>query len=152
MIPHSVFEEDEELRRILDNKFKEAIRSGFKVKRTNIYRGDVEAIKNCEPIIVTDQNFGEIIASEKPVVVDFWAEWCGPCRVLGPIISQLAREYCEKITFGKLNVDENPSTPSRFNIFSIPTLLFFKGGLLRERITGLIPKKQIENVILNLID
>jgi thioredoxin 1 len=152
MIPHSVFEEDEELRRILDNKFKEAIRSGFKDKRTNIYRGDVEAIKNCEPIIVTDQNFGEIIASEKPVVVDFWAEWCGPCRVLGPIISQLAQEYCEKITFGKLNVDENPSTPSRFNIFSIPTLLFFKGGLLRERITGLIPKKQIENVILNLID
>lgn len=147
-----MFEEDEALRRILDRKFREILRSSLESKHSRADLVHWKAVENCEPIVVTDQNFGEVVASDKPVIVDFWAEWCGPCRIMSPIISQLAREYCGRITFGELNVDENPLTPSRFNIFSIPTLLFFKDGLLRERVTGLIPKKQIESIILKFIE
>lgn len=147
-----MFEEDEALRRILDRKFRENLRSSLESKHSRADLVHRKAVESCEPIVVTDQYFGEVVASDKPVVVDFWAEWCWPCRIMSPIISQLAREYCGRITFGKLNVDENPLTPSRFNIFSIPTLLFFKDGLLRERVTGLIPKKQIESIILKFIE
>ena len=81
----------------------------------------------------TDANFDEIISSGKPVVIDFWAEWCGPCRAIAPIIDELADEYKERVTIGKLNVDENPTMCEKYGIRTIPTVLFFKDGQLVDK-------------------
>lgn len=97
------------------------------IDQANVIKKEIiDNNENCRPITITDENLENIVASEKPVVIDFWADWCGPCRMMEPIVTQLVKEYCGKVTFGKLNVDENPITPPRFNIFSIPTILFFK--------------------------
>src|SRR5712692_7913496 len=99
---------------------------------------------------VTDQNFeNEVIAASKtqPVVVDFWAEWCGPCRAIAPTLAQIAQEYSGKLKIVKLNVDENMNSSSRFNVRSIPTLLVFKGGQVADQIVGAVPKEQIEKVL-----
>jgi len=97
-----------------------------------------------EPVTLTDENFDGFISSNKLVVVDFWAEWCAPCRMLAPVIEELAKEYAGKIIFGKLNVDENPTTAAKFGIMSIPTLIVFKNGQPVDVIIGAMPKKQIE--------
>jgi len=91
-------------------------------------------------IELTDSNFEEIIKSEKPVLVDFWAEWCGPCRMVGPLVEELAGEYEGKAVIGKLNVDENPGVSAKFGIRSIPTLLVFKGGEIVDKQIGAVPK------------
>ncbi len=99
---------------------------------------------------VTDQDFeNEVIAASKtqPVVVDFWAEWCGPCRAIAPTLAQIAQEYSGKLKIVKLNVDENMNSSSRFNVRSIPTLLVFKGGQVADQIVGAVPKEQIEKVL-----
>ncbi|MEM2937022.1 MAG: thioredoxin [Candidatus Bathyarchaeia archaeon] len=92
----------------------------------------------------TDSNFNGIVGKNSLVLVDFWAEWCMPCRMIAPIIEDLAKEYAGKVLVGKLNVDENPATASRFHVFSIPTLIIMKDGAEVERIVGFVPKSQIE--------
>ena len=88
----------------------------------------------------TDASVKELIESGKPVVVDFWAEWCGPCRMLIPIIEELAKEYEGKVTIGKLNVDDNTETSEQYGIRNIPTVLFFKNGELADKVVGALPK------------
>lgn len=103
-------------------------------------------------IELTDANFAqEVYESKQPVMVDFWAEWCGPCRMLGPIVAELAQEYDEKVKVCKLNVDANPATASQFGVMSIPTLIFFKNGQPVDRVVGLSPKSEIRKRLDNLL-
>lgn len=95
---------------------------------------------------VTDQTFdAEVLASEKPIMVDFWAEWCGPCRAVSPILDQIASEYSDKIDVVKLNVDDNPETAMRYQITSIPTMKVFKGGEIVKTVIGAKPKPALES-------
>ncbi len=89
---------------------------------------------------ITDGNIKEIINSGKPVVIDFWAEWCGPCRMVGPIVEELAKEYDGKVIIGKMDVDENVDTPNEYGIRNIPTILFFKDGQLVDKQVGAAQK------------
>ncbi len=95
-------------------------------------------------IILTDANFeSEVLEADKPVLVDFWASWCGPCRILGPIIEELANEYSDKIKVAKCNVDDNPELANKYQIISIPTLKIFKNGTIVEESVGVRPKEDI---------
>jgi thioredoxin 1 len=96
---------------------------------------------------LTDGNFEQAINAGKPVLVDFWAEWCGPCRRLAPTVDELAGDYDGKMVVGKLNVDENPNVSGRFSIRGIPTLLLFKGGQVVEQVVGLADKASLKKVI-----
>jgi thioredoxin 1 len=89
---------------------------------------------------VTDANFDELVNSGKPMVLDFWAEWCGPCRMVGPIVDELASEYEGKVIIGKIDVDNNDDVVSQFGIRNIPTILFFKDGVVVDRQVGAAPK------------
>jgi thioredoxin 1 len=94
---------------------------------------------------LTDATFEqEVLRSEQPVVVDFWAPWCGPCRMIAPIMSDLASEHGERVKFTKMNVDDNPQTSSRYNILSIPTVVLFEGGEPREVLMGARPRSHYE--------
>jgi len=93
---------------------------------------------------ITDESFRELIAGDKPVVVDFWAEWCGPCRMIGPVIEELAGEYEDKAIIGKINIDENNDVSEEYGIRSIPTILFFKNGQLMDKHIGVAPKNLLE--------
>jgi thioredoxin 1 len=94
---------------------------------------------------VTDANFDQdVLKSETPVLVDFWAAWCGPCRAIAPIVDELATEYAGKVKIGKMDVDRNSATPMRYNVRGIPTLLLFKAGQVQEQIVGWVSKDQIE--------
>jgi len=93
---------------------------------------------------ITDLSFEQdVMKANKPVLVDFWAEWCGPCRALGPILEEVAMSYGEKIVFAKINIDENPQTPSKYGVMSIPTLILFKNGQVEAIKTGLLSKPQL---------
>ena len=94
-----------------------------------------------------DSNIKEIIESGKPVVIDLWAEWCGPCRLIGPFIEELAEEYAGKVEIGKMNVDENSDTPNEFGVRNIPTVLFFKDGKLADKVVGAVPKAKLQEKI-----
>ena len=102
---------------------------------------------SAEPAHVTDANFNKIVNQHHLALIDFWAPWCSPCLALAPTIEELAEEYFGKIFVGKINVDENPLTAERFQIFSIPTLIIMKDGKEVDRIVGLVPKKHIEAVL-----
>ena len=93
--------------------------------------------------IATNSNFAEILADSKPVMVDFWATWCGPCRMLGPTVEEVAKEYDGKVVVVKCNVDECDEIPVKYGIRNIPTLLFFKGGQVVDRLVGNVPKAEI---------
>jgi thioredoxin 1 len=100
-----------------------------------------------QPFHLTDANFDETIKKNKLVLVDFWANWCGPCRALAPTIEELAKENSGKVLIGKLDVDENSATASRFQVFSIPTMIVFKNGVEADRLVGLCPKNRIADTI-----
>jgi thioredoxin 1 len=101
---------------------------------------------------IDDRSFdSEIIQSDKPAVVDFWAPWCGPCKAIGPVIEELAEAYGETIKFTKCNVDENPATPAKFGIKAIPTLIFFKDGKVVDQITGMVAKSKLEDTIKSIV-
>lgn len=127
-------EEDKELERIRRKKLEELMRG-----RTTSSSPPIS-----EPIRVTDSNFDRVIKSNPLVIIDCWAPWCAPCRMMAPIIDELAKEYAGKILFGKLNVDENPRIPIQYQIMSIPTFLVFKDGSLVDRIIGAMPKRLLE--------
>lgn len=94
---------------------------------------------------LTDASFEkDVLKSSLPVLVDFWAPWCGPCRMLGPIVEEIAKEYDGKVVVGKMNTDDNPNVASKFNISAIPSMLFFKGGQVVEQMVGVHSKKDIK--------
>ncbi len=101
---------------------------------------------------VADSSFDEeVLKSDKPTVVDFWAPWCGPCKAIGPMLDELAQVYGDKVKFTKCNVDDNPLTPGKFGIKAIPTLIFFKDGEVAEQITGMVAKSKLEDALESVI-
>ncbi len=126
--------DDWELERIRLKKMRELLGAGREEKGVVI----------AKPVKVTDADFDEMVSKYPVVVVDFWAEWCGPCHAIAPIIEELAEEYAGKVVFMKLNVDENPRTAARFGIMSIPTLMIFVNGKPVDAIVGAVPKPMIE--------
>lgn len=101
---------------------------------------------------IDDNGFeAEVLKSDIPVLVDFWAPWCGPCKAIAPTVEQLAKDFGGKIKFAKCNVDDNPVTPAKYGIRAIPTLIFFKGGEVADQITGMVAKAKLEEAINKLI-
>jgi len=129
---------DPELDRILKKKMEE-----FRQKN----KQEIGIRQNSGPVILSDENFERFVAENRVAVIDFWAPWCGPCRIVSPIIEELSRNYSGKIAFGKLNVDENPLTSARYGIQSIPTIIIFLNGKIEDKIIGAVPKYIIESRI-----
>ncbi|MCA1905979.1 MAG: thioredoxin [Desulfarculus sp.] len=101
---------------------------------------------------VTDDTFeAEVLKSDLPVLVDFWASWCGPCRAIAPVVEELSEQYLGKVKVAKLNVDESPKTPGQYGIRAIPTLIMFKGGQVADQITGAVSKSHIEQALGKLL-
>ena len=101
-----------------------------------------------KPVEITDTNFqNEVLKSDKPVLLDFWAEWCGPCKMIAPILDTIATQYKDKLRVVKLNIDENPKTPPKFNIRGIPTLLLFRNGTVAAQQVGAVSKAQLESFL-----
>ena len=132
--------EEMEIQRIKERKLVEMMQRA----RTQL---ETAAKNDGKPILLSDASFSSEISKYPLMVVDFWAAWCGPCRMVAPIIEQLAKEYEGRVAFGKLNVDENPLTSGEFEVQSIPTLLIFRNGEAVDGIVGAVPKYQIESRI-----
>ena len=129
---------DEELERIMQRKMNEF---SLRAKRNDNIEGNQSATTT--PITLTDQNFNEMVGKHPLLIVDFWAPWCGPCRMVSPVITELSQELAGKAVFGKLNVDENPMIASTFGIQSIPTIAIFKNGKAVDGIIGAASKSHI---------
>jgi thioredoxin 1 len=125
--------ENEEIERIKKAKILAMLEQAQREKLTD------------KPVTLTDSNFDSEITKHKLIVVDFWAPWCGPCRMVGPLIEELAFEYAGKVAFGKVNVDENMMVPGRFGVRGIPTLIVFKDGQAVDTIVGACPKTHLES-------
>ena len=132
--------EEMEIQRIKEKKLVEMMQKARAQLETS-------AKNDGKPILLSDASFSSEISKYPLVVVEFWAAWCGPCRMVAPIIEQLAKEYAGRVAFGKLNVDENPLTSGEFEVQSIPTLLIFRNGEAVDGIVGAVPKYQIESRI-----
>src|SRR2546429_7683514 len=130
--------EEMEIQRIKEKKLVEMMQKA----RAQL---ETAARNDGSPILLSDASFSSEISKYPLMVVDFWAAWCGPCRMVAPIIEQLAKEYAGRVAFGKLNVDENPLTSGEFEVQSIPTLLIFLDGQPVDGIIGAVPKYQIES-------
>jgi len=130
---------DDELEKIKMRKMAEIMSGGQKTSKPSTVIS--------EPVEVTDLNFRSFISSHDFVVVDFWAEWCAPCRAIAPVIKELAKDYAGKVVFAKLNVDENPRTATEYGIMSIPTLIFFKNGRPVDMVVGAVPRRILETRI-----
>jgi thioredoxin 1 len=128
---------DEELERIMQRKMNEF---SLRTKRDDNIEGN---LSSTAPITLTDQNFNEMVSKYPLLIVDFWAPWCGPCRMVSPVIAELSQELAGKAIFGKLNVDENPMIASTFGIQSIPTIAIFKNGKAVDGIIGAASKSHI---------
>jgi thioredoxin 1 len=128
-------EKDEKLEKIRQAKLREMMKKSKSFEE--------EALIN-KPVEVTDATFNEIVQNHPLVVIDCWAAWCGPCRMIAPIIEELAREYAGKVVFGKLDVDKNRAVTMQYQIMSIPTLMVFSHGKLVDRIMGALPKPVLE--------
>ncbi len=131
---------DEELEKLMEKKLKQYRNLA---ETQNDLTNDTSKVQINTPITLTDYNFDEMTRKYNYLVVDFWAPWCGPCKMVSPTIDQLAHELCGKVVFGKLNVDENPTVASLFGIQSIPTLMIFKNGTAVDGILGAASKGQI---------
>lgn len=131
-------EEDEELERIKQAKLRKMMTNVAPEKGGTTFS---------KPVAMTDATFKEMIQNHPLVVVDCWAPWCGPCRMVAPIVEELSRDYVGRILFGKLNVDENRKVSIQYNIMSIPTLLVFKNGKLVDTIIGAMPRQTLEQKI-----
>jgi thioredoxin 1 len=134
--PKQFISEENELECIRERKLKELMALKEKKQEMSVH-----------PVHVTDSSFNEAVSKNPLALIDFWAAWCGPCRALAPTIDELAKEYSGKVFVGKLNVDENPSTAERFQVYSIPTVLVMKNGEEVDRVVGCVPKEQIETAI-----
>jgi thioredoxin 1 len=109
---------------------------------------DCEVMAGANVLTFTDENFeAEVLKSDKPVLVDFWAEWCGPCRMIAPTVEALAAEYAGRVKVGKMNVDESPETPPRYQIRGIPTLLVFKNGQVADQYVGVTSKETVAKML-----
>jgi thioredoxin 1 len=136
-------DKDEQLNDILANKIQELSHDAFNNKSSSEnHRATIAA-----PLILNDSNFAQAVQKYPLLVVDFWAPWCGPCRILSPTIEQLAKEFAGKIMFGKLNVDENPRVASAFRIQSIPTVAIFKSSQMVDGFVGVASKSQIQSKV-----
>jgi thioredoxin 1 len=131
-----ISEEDVELKHIREKKLRKLVENRERRKEMPV-----------EPLHVTDSDFNETVCKHSVALIDCWAPWCGPCLALAPTIEKLAEEYAGRVLIGKLNVDENPKTAERFQIFSIPTMLIMKNGKEVDRIVGLVPKNHVETVL-----
>ena len=115
----------------------------IRLKRMRDLLAKADSDASSVPVILTDATFEDFVKNNPLAVVDCWAEWCGPCRMIGPVVEQLAKDFAGKVMFGKLNVDQNPATAARFGIMSIPTLLIVKDGTLVDSIAGAVPRDHI---------
>ncbi|MCD6444843.1 thioredoxin [Candidatus Bathyarchaeota archaeon] len=127
---------DEELERIKEKKLKELLKKVLREKEGKPSKPKV--------LKVNDSNFNSVVKEHSRLVIDFWAPWCAPCRMIEPIFHELAEAYAGKVAFGRLNVDENPATAAKFGVMSIPTLIMFKDGIEVDRIVGALPRRFIE--------
>ena len=135
-----VSDEEREMERIRERKMRDMEEKVKAMKEEGAKKGGIID----RPLKITDGTFVEAVKKYPLLVVDCWAPWCGPCKMIAPVLEEMAKEYAGRVVFGKLNVDENPETAVRFNVMSIPTLLIMKDGKEVDRIIGAVPKQSIE--------